>query len=268
MEEPERYIIYQDDKITFEKAGREYALSFNGNTYLLRSIIYEPSINIKGPEKILTVHNSFTMETLVSAIENNGSMHMISGNDYDVTGVFALILKAIELERTDIDLSVVEEYRFLDLLKERGADSFEKALSPADFGLKNCKMTSFIHSKKIGWTVDGRFYIENMEDAPPKVEKAPDPETMERFSRVISNQVRFGYGFRTIDGRKQFFAWHGYPNRNDDYFTTAEITEEEFRKIGKEYPFEITADRETAEVFRSKYVDGHTVLMEAWNRTL
>ena len=168
---------------------------------------------------------------------------MISGNDYDVPGVFALIRKAIELERTDIDLSVVEQYRFLDFLKERGANSLETALSPADFGLKNCKMTSFIHSKKVEWTVDGRFYIENEEDASPKVAKAPDPETMERFSRVISNQVRFGYGFRTIDGRKQFFAWHGYPNRNDDFFTTAEISEEEFRKIGKEYPSEISADR-------------------------
>ena len=33
------------------------------------------------------------------------------------------------------------------------------------------------------------------------------------FFRVISNQVRFGCGFRTVEGRKQYFAWHGYPNR-------------------------------------------------------
>ena len=38
-----------------------------------------------------------------------------------------------------------------------------------------------------------------------------------RFFRVISNQVRFGCGFRTVEGRKQYFAWHGYPNRNDDF---------------------------------------------------
>ena len=91
---------------------------------------------------------------------------------------------------------------------------------------------------------------------------------VENFFRVISNQVRFGYGFRTIEGRKQYFAWHGYPNRNDDYFTTIEISEKEFLQIGSEYPQELSADRETAEVFRNKYIDGHTVLLEGWNKLL
>ena len=86
--------------------------------------------------------------------------------------------------------------------------------------------------------------------------------------RVISNQVRFGCGYRTVDGRRQYFAWHGYPNRNDDYFTTSEISETEFRQIRKEYPREIVADRETAELFRRKYVDGHPVILEGMNRLL
>ncbi len=62
-----------------------------------------------------------------------------------------------------------------------------------------------------------------------------------RFFRVISNQVRFGCGFRTVEGRKQYFAWHGYPNRNDDFFTTTEISEREFlqkyRLTGKRQKF-------------------------------
>ncbi len=49
--------------------------------------------------------------------------------------------------------------------------------------------------------------------------------------RVISNQVRFGCGYRLFEGRRQYFAWHGYPNRNDDYFTTAEISETEYQQI-------------------------------------
>lgn len=88
------------------------------------------------------------------------------------------------------------------------------------------------------------------------------------FSRVISNQVRFGYGYRTVDGQRQYFAWHGYPDRNDDYFTNTEISEQEFEQIEREYPCEISADRATAEVFRQKYVEGHTVLLEGWSRTL
>mgnify|MGYP007056220182 FL=1 len=89
-----------------------------------------------------------------------------------------------------------------------------------------------------------------------------------RFFRVISNQVRFGCGFRMVDGRKQYFAWHGYPNRNDDFFTTTEISEREFLQIGSEYPREIQADRETAEIFRKKYIEGHKVLLEGWNKLL
>ncbi len=89
-----------------------------------------------------------------------------------------------------------------------------------------------------------------------------------RFFHVISNQVRFDCGFRTVEGRKQYFAWHGYPNRNDDFFTTTEISEREFLQIGSEYPREIQADRETAEIFREKYIEGHKVLLEGWNKLL
>lgn len=88
------------------------------------------------------------------------------------------------------------------------------------------------------------------------------------FFRVISNQVRFGYGYRTLEGKRQYFAWHGYPNRNDDFFTTSEISKVEFDEISREYPDEIIADRDTAEVFRNKYVDGHPVILEGWNRLL
>ena len=86
--------------------------------------------------------------------------------------------------------------------------------------------------------------------------------------RVISNQVRFGCGFRTADGKRQYFAWHGVPNRSDDYFTTSEISPGEYEAICSEYPDEIEADRETAERFRARYADGHPVLLEGWNRLL
>ena len=88
------------------------------------------------------------------------------------------------------------------------------------------------------------------------------------FFRVISNQVRFGCGYRTVDGKRQYFAWHGYPDRNSDYMTTAEISESEFDEINAKYPAEITANRKKAEVFRNRYVDGHHVLLEGWDRLL
>ena len=76
-----------------------------------------------------------------------------------------------------------------------------------------------------------------------------------RWFRVISDQVRFGCGYRTVDGKKQFFAWHGYPSRNDDFFTTAEISWAEFEQIAREYPKELSADRDSAQVFRDSAPD-------------
>lgn len=51
--------------------------------------------------------------------------------------------------------------------------------------------------------------------------------------RVISNQVRFGCGYRTVNGKRQYFAWHGVPSRNDDYFTTSLISEVEYKKSAR-----------------------------------
>ena len=86
------------------------------------------------------------------------------------------------------------------------------------------------------------------------------------YLRVISNQARFGCGFRTFHAKKQYFAWHGYANRNDDYFTTSEISQDEYDEINTEYPKEICADWATAEAFRQKYVEGHLVILEGWDR--
>ena len=42
----------------------------------------------------------------------------------------------------------------------------------------------------------------------------------------------------------------------------------EYNEINKKYPKEIIANREKAEVFRNKYVDGHPVILEGWDRLL
>ena len=90
----------------------------------------------------------------------------------------------------------------------------------------------------------------------------------ERYFRLISNQVRFGCGYRTLASGQQYYAWHGYPSRNDDFITYAEISAAEFAQIAREYPREIRADRDTAERFRRTYVNGHRVLAEGWNVSL
>ena len=80
--------------------------------------------------------------------------------------------------------------------------------------------------------------------------------------------MRFGCGYRTVNGKREFFAWHGVPSRNDDFFTTSLISESEYDEICREYPEEIIADKETADIFRKKYVDSHPVILEGWNKLL
>ncbi|MBO4819507.1 MAG: low molecular weight phosphotyrosine protein phosphatase [Firmicutes bacterium] len=96
---------------------------------------------------------------------------------------------------------------------------------------------------------------------------AQSPEELAggRYFRVISDLVRFGCGYRTEEGRTQYFAFHGSPNHDSDYFVTAEISMEEYVRIGTEYPKKISADRDAAELFRKKYVEGHPVIMEGWD---
>ena len=56
---------------------------------------------------------------------------------------------------------------------------------------------------------------------------------------------------------------------NEDAITgNVEITKDEFDKIAIEYPIQIDANREEAEIFRKKYVEGHRVALEGWNRLL
>lgn len=173
---------------------------------------------------------------------------MVTGKEYGVSEEIKLIRKAITLSLENVDISYVEGHCFMDYMREHGAVSPETAVDPSDAGLNNAPMYSFLHSKKVTRTSDGLFYLRSQSiDA--------EPDQHDRYFRVISNQVRFGCGFRNYEGKRQYFAWHRYPNQNDDFFTTTEISEAEFMQIGVEYPAEILADRETAEVFRNKYVE-------------
>lgn len=91
---------------------------------------------------------------------------------------------------------------------------------------------------------------------------------IKKLDRVISTKVRFGCGFRFEGGKKQYYAWHGLPNRDDSFITTAEITEAEYHMIESEYPMCIEANKEQAAIFRKKYIHAHKVLREGWNELI
>ena len=253
-------VIFQEGDLCLgEAAGRTYLVD-GERSVLLSDHPYEPCLYVKSSDgAMMTVHHAFTVEELRRTAQEGRSIRMITGNEYDIRGVCRLLLKALELGRDDVDIGYVEGSVFLDHLKLQGAVSPETAVDPADAGIQNPKMMNpFLHSKKVSCTTEGRFYLRR------STAKSED----ESCFRLISNLVRFGCGYRTVDGSRQYYAWHGYPNRNDDFITYAEITEMEYVSIESEYPRQIDADRDTAEAFRRKYVNGHKVLKEGWNVSL
>ena len=256
--------IYCDDNILFGTTDERHYLVRNGEAYRLSDYPYEPCLYIKGPDMMMTIHNSFTVDQLYRAVETGGSMTMVTGNEYDASGIFRLLAKAIDLGNTgkdSVDIGYVESHCVVEDLKARGAVSEETAVDLEDFGIQNPNvMNTFLHCKKVCRTNLAKYYL-------PK-SGSTAAEKKDDFFRVISNQVRFGYGYRKHSGGRQYFAWHGYPNRNDDLIIYAEISGTEFEQIEKEYPRNIDADRETAELFRQKYVEGHPVILEGWNVSL
>ncbi len=257
--------LYKDDALVFGKADGKFFLLNGGNSYRLTDYPKEPCLYIKGSDRTMTtIHHSFSVMDLCRMIRTNESVTMVTGSVHDIRGIFKLIRKAIELAVPSVDIGFLEVHCYMDYMKEHGAVSAETAVDRRAGGIEDpALLTPFIDAKIIGNTLKGRYYLRN-----PEEEEQEEEIDKDYCCRVISNQVRFGFGYRRHRGARQYYAWHGYPNRNDDYITYAEISEEEYEQINREYPRKIDADRETAERFREKYVNGHEVLLEGWNETL
>ncbi len=266
MEKDSMSILYRDGDLLLGLSGEKYYLCTGERSYRLSSDPHGPCLYIKGPDGFyITIRHAFTLDELCRVAQTNGSMEMFTGDEYDMRGICMLLQKALTLSMESVDIGYLEALCFVDYLEECGAVSGETAVPLAARGIKDGNvMISFELAKKVKRTNDARYYIPKT----PEKGSSDSAEKGGRVLRVISNQVRFCCGYRMVDGKRQYFAWHGYPNRNDDYITTSEISEPEYDMIHKEYPQELSADRETAESFREKYVEGHPVLLEGWNKLL
>lgn len=82
---------------------------------------------------------------------------------------------------------------------------------------------------------------------------------------IFSNSIRYGVA-RTIDpAAPYYFGVHGFPNRNDDYFTIALVTQEEYDEMVRIYQPWGSQSNPTAEMFRNKYVENHVTVYEGWD---
>ena len=152
--------LYKDKDLVFFKDNEEYYLINGNDSYTVSDHLYEPYLFIKSEDRCITIHNSFTVRQLCDAIDSNGSIMMITGHKYDVSGIFKLILKAIELSRESVDIGFVEGHCFIEYMKQHKAVSKESAVNLSEAGIINPNvMNPFVHSKIVGRTDDGLFYL-------------------------------------------------------------------------------------------------------------
>lgn len=79
---------------------------------------------------------------------------------------------------------------------------------------------------------------------------------------MFSNSIRYGVAKSIDENDPCYFAVHGYPDRNDDHYTIARVTEQEYDEMVRVYAPLGSQSNPTAEMFRNKYVENHTPVYE------
>lgn len=82
---------------------------------------------------------------------------------------------------------------------------------------------------------------------------------------MFSNSIRYGVAKAIDEQHPCYFAVHGYPNRNDDYYTIASVAEQEYDEMVRVYAPLGSQSNPTAEIFRNKFVENHTQVYEGWH---
>ncbi len=153
--------LFQDGDLLLGKYEEQYYLFQGEQSFQLFNHLYEPCLYIEAAQgDSITVHNSFTLDELCRASKTNGTIRMITGDEYDMQGICMLLRKALTLSKESVDVGYLEGCCFVDYLEECGATSEETAVPLTDIGIDNPKVLNpFLHSKKVKRTNDARYYI-------------------------------------------------------------------------------------------------------------
>lgn len=94
------------------------------------------------------------------------------------------------------------------------------------------------------------------------------PSFLKENSIMINyNFISCGYRFGVAALSNRYIAFHGQPNRNDDFYTVTEISNTEYQEILTKAPTIIEnrcASSETAQLFFNRFINGRPVLYEGW----
>ena len=173
----------------------------------------------------------------------------------------------------DVEALAKEVYAFIDFAKSHPDLRFIVRLDTSAYALvgRETLIPLFARAMEVEnillrnlfWKEMEELEIENHEGVISfaGVEKKP---VMVDYT-MFSNSIRYGVAKAIDEQHTYYFAVHGYPSRNDDYYTIARVTEQEYDEMVRVYAPLGSQSNPTAEMFRNKYVESHVQVYEGWH---
>ncbi len=155
-------VLYREEGLALTEEEGELFLQVGGESCRLSCHPYEPCTYIyRGGELLSAVHNAFTTEEIRSLVERGGTVHAVTGSEYNIGRLCRLLAFAAE-HCPDCDIGYAEGAVALEALKALGALSPETAVRPEAVGVRKIS-DAFSHSKRrkerVMYTEEGKVYV-------------------------------------------------------------------------------------------------------------
>ncbi len=103
-------ILFKLDDVTIYNYKEYLSFIYNKATYHLTSQPYEPCLYISKEDKIIRIiHNSFTIDEIISIAQGELCITAITGKKYDINDVCSVLTYAIDNDIYETDLSYLEK---------------------------------------------------------------------------------------------------------------------------------------------------------------
>lgn len=173
----------------------------------------------------------------------------------------------------DAEAVATEVYAFIDFAKSHPELRFIVQLYGREAAVVGAEVLIPLLAR--AWDVENILLLESTWETIEKME-IENHEGVVSFAGVVkspvmvkytifSNSIRYGVAKAIDQHLPYYFAVHGYPNRNDDYFSIAEVSEQEYDEMVRIYAPLGSQSNPTAELFRNKYIEHHPLVYEGWN---
>lgn len=193
-------------------------------------------------------------------------------NDKQKAGADARLNYTLYIEK-DVEVVAKEVYAFIDFAKCHPDLRFIVQLYGLEYAVIGFEALIPLFARVLEvnnilltescWAKMEKLEVENHNGVISFAGVVKEPVTV--HYTMFSNCSRYGVAKAIDEQRPCYFAVHGSPSRNDDYYTIARVTGQEYDEMMRDYAPLGSQSNPTAEMFRNKYVEDHVQVYEGWN---